>query len=70
MKLKENLIERIVEDLQSKNEYLEKILNIDEQLVDNFKIQVSILKSMIEDRDKYIGILEKQLLIQDKYHNE
>lgn len=69
MKLKENLIERIVEDLQS-NEYLVKILNIDEQLVDNFKIQVSILKSMIEDRDKYIGILEKQLLIQDKYHNE
>ena len=70
MELNENLIDRIVEDLQSKNEYLEKILNIDEQLVDNFKIQVSILKSMIEDRDKYIGILEKQLLIQDAYPNE
>lgn len=70
MELKENLMERIVEDLQSKNEYLEKINNIDGQLFDNFKIQIEILKSMITDRDKYIGILEKQLLIQDSYLNE
>lgn len=40
---------------------------INNKLIENYKIQVEILKSMIEDRDKLIAIYEKQLLIQDRY---
>lgn len=45
-------------------------LSIDEinnKLIENYKTQVEILKSMIEDRDKLISLYEKQLLIQDKH---
>jgi len=45
-------------------------LSIDEinnKLIENYKVQVLILKSMIEDRDKLISLYEKQLLIQDKH---
>ena len=45
-------------------------LSIDEinnKLIENYKTQVDILKSMIEDRDKLISLYEKQLLIQDKH---
>lgn len=45
-------------------------LSIDEinnKLIENYKTQVEILKSMIEDRDKLISLYEKQLLIQDNY---
>jgi hypothetical protein len=45
-------------------------LSIDEinnKLIENYKTQVEILKSMIEDRDKLISMYEKQLLIQDRY---
>jgi hypothetical protein len=45
-------------------------LSIDEinnKLIENYKTQVEILKSMIEDRDKLISMYERQLLIQDKY---
>jgi hypothetical protein len=40
---------------------------INNKLIENYKIQVEILKSMIEDRDKLISLYEKQLLIQDRY---
>lgn len=52
-----------VRDLRSLNE-------INEDLIKNYQTQVSILKSMIEDRDKLISLYEKQLLIQDKYIND
>lgn len=45
-------------------------LSIDEinnKLIENYQTQVSILKSMIADRDKLIAIYEKQLSIQDRY---
>ena len=45
-------------------------LSIDEinnKLIENYKTQVEILKSMVEDRDKLISLYEKQLLIQDRY---
>jgi hypothetical protein len=45
-------------------------LSIDEinnKLIENYKTQVEILKSMVEDRDKLISMYEKQLLIQDRY---
>jgi hypothetical protein len=45
-------------------------LSIDEinnKLIENYKTQVEILKSMVEDRDKLISLYEKQLLIQDKH---
>jgi len=47
-----------------------KELSLDEinnKLIENYQTQVSILKSMIADRDKLIALYEKQLLIQDKY---
>lgn len=40
---------------------------INNKLIENYKTQVEILKSMIEDRDKLISMYEKQLLIQDKH---
>ena len=40
---------------------------INNKLIENYKTQVEILKSMIEDRDKLISMYERQLLIQDKY---
>ena len=45
-------------------------LSIDEinnKLIENYKTQVEILKSMLADRDKLISLYEKQLLIQDKH---
>ena len=45
-------------------------LSIDEinnKLIENYKTQFEILKSMVEDRDKLISLYEKQLLIQDKH---
>ncbi len=45
-------------------------LSIDEinnKLIENYKVQVSIFKEMIADRDRLIAIYEKQLLIQDRY---
>ena len=45
-------------------------LSIDEinnKLIENYKTQVEILKSMVADRDKLISLYEKQLLIQDKH---
>jgi hypothetical protein len=45
-------------------------LSIDEinnKLIENYKTQVEILKSMVTDRDKLISLYEKQLLIQDKH---
>jgi hypothetical protein len=45
-------------------------LSVDEinnKLIENYKTQVEILKSMVEDRDKLISMYEKQLLIQDRY---
>ena len=48
-------------------------LSIDEinnKLIENYKTQVEILKSMVADRDKLISLYEKQLLIQDKHINE
>jgi hypothetical protein len=45
-------------------------LSIDEinnKLIENYKTQVEILKSMVVDRDKLISLYEKQLLIQDKH---
>ena len=48
-------------------------LSIDEinnKLIENYKTQVEILKSMVADRDKLISIYEKQLLIQDKHIDE
>ena len=45
-------------------------LSIDEinnKLIENYKTQVEILKSMVADRDKLISMYERQLLIQDKY---
>jgi hypothetical protein len=48
-------------------------LSIDEinnKLIENYKTQVEILKSMVEDRDKLISLYEKQLLIQDKHIEE
>jgi hypothetical protein len=45
-------------------------LSIDEinnKLIENYKVQVSIFKEMISDRDRLIAIYEKQLLIQDRY---
>jgi uncharacterized protein YlzI (FlbEa/FlbD family) len=40
---------------------------INDKLIENYKSQIDILKSMVEDRDKLISLYEKQLLIQDKY---
>jgi len=40
---------------------------INNKLIENYKTQVEILKSMIDDRDKLISLYEKQLLIQDKH---
>jgi hypothetical protein len=40
---------------------------INNKLIENYKTQVEILKSMIEDRDKLISMYERQLLIQDRY---
>jgi hypothetical protein len=40
---------------------------INNKLIENYQTQVSILKSMIADRDKLIALYEKQLLIQDRY---
>ena len=48
-------------------------LSIDEinnKLIENYKTQVEILKSMVADRDKLISLYEKQLLIQDKHIDE
>jgi len=48
-------------------------LSIDEinnKLIENYKTQVEILKSMVADRDKLISMYEKQLLIQDKHIDE
>ena len=48
-------------------------LSIDEinnKLIENYKTQVEILKSMVVDRDKLISLYEKQLLIQDKHIDE
>ena len=48
-------------------------LSIDEinnNLIENYKTQVEILKSMVADRDKLISLYEKQLLIQDKHIDE
>jgi hypothetical protein len=48
-------------------------LSIDEinnKLIENYKTQVEILKSMVTDRDKLISLYEKQLLIQDKHIDE
>ena len=48
-------------------------LSIDEinnKLIENYKTQVEILKSMVKDRDKLISLYEKQLLIQDKHIEE
>ena len=49
---------------------MSKELSLDEinnKLIENYQIQVDILKSMIADRDKLISVYENQLLIQDKY---
>ena len=49
---------------------MSKELSLDEinnKLIENYQIQVDILKSMIADRDKLISLYEKQLLIQDRY---
>ena len=43
---------------------------INEMLIENYKTQVEILKSMCIDRDKLISMYERQLLIQDKYIKE
>jgi len=40
---------------------------INDKLIENYKSQIDILKSMVEDRDKLISMYEKQLLIQDRY---
>ena len=40
---------------------------INNKLIENYKVQVSIFKEMIADRDRLIAIYEKQLLIQDRY---
>jgi len=40
---------------------------INDKLIENYKSQVEILKSMVADRDKLISLYEKQLLIQDKH---
>jgi hypothetical protein len=48
-------------------------LSVDEinnKLIENYKTQVEILKSMVADRDKLISLYEKQLLIQDKHIDE
>jgi hypothetical protein len=45
-------------------------LSIDEinnKLIENYKVQVSIFKEMIADRDRLIAIYENQLSIQDRY---
>jgi hypothetical protein len=52
---------------------MSKELSIDEinnKLIENYKTQVEILKSMVADRDKLISLYEKQLLIQDKHIDE
>lgn len=43
------------------------IEEINNKLIENYKVQVSIFKEMIVDRDRLIDIYEKQLLIQDKH---
>jgi hypothetical protein len=43
---------------------------INNKLIENYKTQVEILKSMVADRDKLISLYEKQLLIQDKHIDE
>jgi hypothetical protein len=40
---------------------------INNKLIENYQTQVTILKSMIADRDRLIAIYEKQLSIQDRY---
>ena len=45
-------------------------LSIDEinnKLIENYQVQVSIFKEMSADRDRLIALYEKQLLIQDRY---
>ena len=43
------------------------LINSQIEQIENYKTQVEILKSMIDDRDKLISLYEKQLLIQDKH---
>jgi hypothetical protein len=48
-------------------------LSVDEinnKLIENYKTQVEILKSMVADRDKLISLYEKQLFFQDKHIDE
>jgi hypothetical protein len=40
---------------------------INNKLIENYQVQVSIFKDMVADRDRLIAIYEKQLLIQDRY---
>jgi hypothetical protein len=40
---------------------------INNKLIENYKVQVSIFKEMISDRDRLIAIYENQLSIQDRY---
>jgi hypothetical protein len=40
---------------------------INNKLIENYQTQVTILKSMIADRDRLIAIYEKNLSIQDRY---
>ena len=52
---------------------MSKDLSLDEinnKLIENYQVQVSIFKDMIADRDRLIAIYEKQLLIQDKHIDE
>lgn len=40
---------------------------INENLIANYQEMVEILKSRLEQTEKYVTLLEKQLLIQDKH---
>jgi len=42
---------------------------INNKLIENYQVQISIFKEMIADRDRLIILYENQLLIQDKYIN-